>query len=164
MGRFTQAKDTASVRFIESLQFISKYVQRPFTEKDILELQDTFLTNGFQFLRMDTIPFGRTVIETFLMSLNHFHDVACLTTSTQPLPPMVTNIYQLLDQGGFLEPYSMLDFEEFFLEYFYYDFIWIEASYDLLSQPWFTYFEQKMVDLKLHERTPIIVLSYNQVS
>jgi len=145
MRRFAHDKEVSSVRYIESLQFISRYVKRPFSEKDILELQDTFLSNGFQFLRMDTIPFGRTVMETFLMLLNNFHDVACLTTSKDALPPMVSNIYQLLDQGGFLEPHSMLDFEEFFLEYFYYDFIWIEASYDLLSQPWYSYFEHSIV-------------------
>lgn len=136
-------------------------VREPLTESDILSIQDRFLTNGFQHIKVKDIATGRVLVDTFmqfLQSLRVYHDIACLTTSTRALRPGICDIYAELA----LWQESKCDLEEFFLDTFYFDFIWIEATKDMVAQSWYAEFERQIIELQLDSHIPIVVLWYEE--
>jgi len=135
-------------------------VSQPFSETDIIWLQELFLTNDWHCLRLDDIHSGRSIINTMLYSLNYYHDVACLTMEEYPqLDSECCDLYLQLLEGGYLdgEPY---DLEAFFLENFYADFLWIEETHELVKTPWYQQFLMVLHDLQMTHHMPVIVLSY----
>ena len=48
--------------------------------------------------------------------------------------------------------------EEFFIDSFYYDLIWIEHTTQLFSMPWIETFEQQLLAYKLDTMIPIIII------
>jgi hypothetical protein len=50
--------------------------------------------------------------------------------------------------------------DDFFLEQFEVDFLWIETTNTLIEQPWFYTFERKLCDFNIESKTPIIFLVY----
>jgi len=138
---------------------ISKVISNPFTEQDILDLQDEFLTHGFHYLMVDNVQVGRRIIQTFLHSLkNYYQEIGCLSVSEILLPDGITDIYEILEWYGYLrKPYL----ESFFLDQWYFDFLWIEATEELLLSSWFCQFSQLLEDFMLNEEIPIFIISYN---
>ncbi len=142
-----------------SLDHVVK-ITNPLTETDILDLQDTFLRNGFQHIKVKDVATGRRLVNTFLNSLAIYHNIACVTTLDVPPQDNVTNVYHELTIGGYLDPLDPRFLDEFFIEDFYFDFMWIEATNDLINNSsWYKYFEKKLLELKLEEHIPMIVLS-----
>ena len=141
----------------EALLSISRKIVDPFSEQDILELQDEFLTNGFHYLTVSNIQTGRKIINTFLSSLNYYQEVGCLTIADQALVENVSNICKLLENSDYLQN---MNFEEFFLEQWYYDFVWIEAIEQLWYLPWFKKLYQQIVNGTIEDSLPIFILSY----
>lgn len=152
-----QRKTPALVK--ANLLALSKVIHTSFTEEDILALQDEFLTNGFHYFKVNDIQMGRRVLNTFLHSLRtYYQDVGCLTLSEVPLSDAVTNIYEILEWYGYLrKPYL----ESFFLDQWYFDFLWIEATEELLVSSWFCSFSQLLEDFTVNQEIPIFILSYN---
>ncbi len=128
------------------------------SESDILDFQDIFLTPGFHSLTIGTVSEGRDLITTFLGILNCYSEIGCLTQYTSDLSSDIFNIYDELAFQGALANTNIL--ENFFLEQFFYDFIWIEASHDLLKTHWYWYFEQRL--RMLNPLIPIIIVSYSR--
>ena len=133
----------------------SRLFVAPFSEQDILDLNDAFLTNGIHDITVPSIHAGRGLISTFLSSLNYYSNVACLTAHDVPHDPTIFDIYSEV-AGSSLE--------EFFVENFYFDFMWIEALPELTSTVWFTDFEQRLLSFNIDHILPIIVLSYGNIS
>lgn len=145
---------TRSIRTFEILR-------EPLSEQVILELQDKFLTNGFHYIKVPNQVVGRTLVERFVSSLQMYHhDGACVTLSEQQLPPMITHVYRSISNKGYLDPFDIRDMEEFFIEDFYYDFMWIEATKELLATPWFIEFEKILLDFHMEKHIPIVVVLY----
>jgi hypothetical protein len=137
---------------------LSKVIRSPFTEKDILDLQDEFLSNGFHYLKVKSIQDGRRIINTFLYSLKgYYHDIGCLSLADVCLPDNISDIYELLEWYGYLK-YDCL--ENFFIDQWYCDFLWIEATEELLLSPWFCTFSQMLEDFSLNKEIPIFIISY----
>ncbi len=134
-------------------------IQDPLSECEILDLQDRFLSNGFQHIKVKNMHTGRRLVHQFLTSLSVYHDVACVTLSDIQLESNVTNVHYELLVGGYLDPFQLRYLEEFFIEDFYFDFMWIEATRTLLTSFWFKYFEKKVLDFKLEQHLPMIVIS-----
>jgi len=134
-------------------------IQNPLTESSILELQDTFLTNGFHHIKVKDIESGRSLISTFLDSLGLYHDVACLTAAGHEfLDPLVTHLHfgsKNIDEAD-------KELEYFFIEHFYYDFLWIETSQELDVQPWYPLFKTKLNEFNVNHGAPIIFMSYSE--
>jgi hypothetical protein len=135
---------------------LSKLVHDPISEQEILDLQDQFLSPGLHYLVVQDIQMGRKIIKTFLQSINYYHDVACLTLENDALPTGVSDLHDLLDDYGFLEKSQLY---MFFLDYWYYDFLWIEATDSLLHKPWFGTFSQLLDDFSL-KQLPVFTVSY----
>ena len=102
---------------------------------------------------------GRVVVDVFLMSLNCFHTIGCLTMEKHQLPCNIQNIYQQLEQGDYLSQ-GADGIENFLVDAFYCDFLFIEMQPMLMSSRWFPVLQQKMIDLKLDQAIPIIYLIY----
>lgn len=146
-------------RFVVESVLYSKHVATPFSECDIIELHDTFLTNGLHMLTVRNLAMGRSVVSILLESLNCFSTVACLTLSRAPLKPTICNLYdELIFNGALCLKDDAL--ETFLLEEFYYDFLWIEATPALVESPWFLHFESTLIKFNLVTTMPIILFSY----
>lgn len=126
------------------------------TETDILSLQDAFLTTGFHSIQCADQAEGRSLIEAFLASLPMHRSIACLTLENGlDLPNTVFDLYASLYNDGLTEQ----SIEEFFINDFYYDFMWIEISEPLLTAPWYEHFcsimalyEQQMPIIRIYYR------------
>ncbi len=136
-------------------------VRQPLSEQAILEVQEKFLSNGFQYLKVKSIKEGRSIIDTFLKTLTLYHDIACLTTSKEPLSN-ATDIYGILEGGGYLSSFEQYYLEEYFIENFYFDFMWIEASIDVLISPWFEDVKKILINTAIDQHIPILICVYDK--
>lgn len=135
-------------------------IKMPFSETDIIDLQELFLTNGLHYISVCDVKTGRSIINMFLQSLNYYHDIACLTMVDEPFEQHVFDLYQEMTLRFCLEPSSQYDIEDFLIEYFYCDFMWVEATQGLIEAPWFSTVEQIIASFKLDKHIPIFILSY----
>ena len=90
---------------------------------------------------MKKVHEGRSLIYTFLVSLNYHHDIACLSIESQKLESYVHDIYKALHEFGSINEQSIFDY---FFDAFDCDFLWIEISTELMAQSLFTHFQQLM--------------------
>jgi hypothetical protein len=132
--------------------------QSSFSEEQIIELSDKFLTNGFHHIEVESVEHGRIFMTTFLNSLNYYHDVAVLSSDASVMQGH-TNIFSVLVQEDLITKPSY-NFTEFLCNNFYYDFLWIEVTSDLKDATWFKHFEQDLLSLNFDKIMPIMVLSY----
>lgn len=137
---------------------IPKFKKPPLSEQDILCLQDSFLEVGIHYIKVRSVATGRTLVETFLKSLNNYYDnVACLTASKISVNPKnAFDVFKALEGKT-----SREEIERFFIEQFYFDFLWIEASQDLISKPWFHDFQQLLANFKIEKSVPVMVITYS---
>jgi len=140
----------------------AKHVREPFSDTDILNLQDAFLSNGTHYFKVNSIQEGRSIINLFLASLNYYKNIGCLTMNPGSLQESASDLYSELLLGGHLDKKLLYELETFFLEEFYYDFIWIEATQNLLSGSWATAFFKQMIQFKLDHLIPILIISYKK--
>ena len=132
----------------------------PLTEDSIISMHQRFLTNGFYRLTVPSWQEGRNLLENFFKATHYYHDIGCITLESGFFDCCVTHIYHELLYAGYLDPFCEHDLEQFFLEQFYFDFIWIEASKPLLESSWFNFFQEKLVHFKIDTHIPIIIFSY----
>jgi len=142
--------NSTTVRYIAP-----KKVNKKLTETDILSLQDAFLTTGFHSIEFTDQAAGRNLIKNFLHSLPTYRSIACLTLDNGlDLPNTVFDLYASLYNDGLSEQ----AIEEFFINDFYYDFMWIEISATLLSEPWYKHFCKIMAQYE--KQMPIVKVFY----
>lgn len=137
-------------------------VQQPLSEQAILEIQEKFLSNGFQYLKTQSVKEGRILIETFLSTLTLYNDVACLTTVKEPQLYNATDLYGIFQAGGYLSPFESHCLEEYFVEHFYFDFMWIEATMDMLTSSWFENVKKILIHSAIDQHIPILVCVYEK--
>ena len=155
----TTNKSTCQPEFISQIKQ-AQYVQEPFSDSDIINLQDAFLNNGLHYIMTDNIPSGRGLINLFLKSLNYYHNIAALSLSDESLENNITDLYTQLILGGHLNQNLSHELEDFFLEKFCYDFMWIEATEIFLKSFWAEELFKKIIEFKLDHLIPILVVSY----
>ena len=151
-----------SSAFIARQMQNARHVREPFSDRDILDLQDTFLSNGLHFIKVDDVKSGRSLITLFLRSLNYYQHIASLNTSSAPLDSSVIDLYGELMVGGYLDAGASHVLEEFLLENFYYDFMWVEASERLVTSLWAAELFRQMNNLKLDQLIPVLIVSYEK--
>lgn len=152
MKRFYLNHNDIQVQNHSLLQLVS--------EHEILELQDLFLTPGFNYLTVPSVQAGRELISSFLHSLQHYSQIACLSAGSAELPRDISSLHdEMAFYGALALSHNAL--ESFLLEQFHYDFLWIESSPELMQTAWYGYFEQKLSDFNIASTMPILVVSYN---
>lgn len=153
--------NASSRHLIQHLHEIN-VIREPYSDTDILDLQEKFLTNGFQYFKAQNTPKGRALILTFLKTLGLYHEIACLTLNpTHPLPEYVTDVYYDLSSSGYLNAFEPYFLEEYFLD-FYYDFMWIEATQELLLSSWFENVVTNIITMTIDQHIPIVVVVYEE--
>jgi hypothetical protein len=163
LARDIPQEDKQKILYVTNKFDQSTSIQDALSEHEILAIQDQFLTNGFHYVQMPDMGSGRVLIETFLASLDCYHNVACLTLERERLPQTVTNLYQEIYMHA-LGSISSTHIEEYLVDHFYFDFLWIELSDVLCKQVWFEPLKQKLQDLGIAHALPIVQVSYNTVS
>lgn len=138
-----------------------RQIDRSLSEDDILFLQDIFLKTGFHHIRVADILSGRTIMYKLLESIHYYHEITCLTGNLQiPLKRRINNLYQALEKCcGSHATYESI--EEYFLENYYADFLWIELSEELFKKSIATCALSIMHQLGMADNIPIISISYN---
>jgi len=137
------------------------FMKKPLTDKNILDLQEKFLTNGLHHIKVPTIHDGRTLIFTFLNSLSFIlHSIACVTTSDTMLPENIINIHEQLSKIENFNTSHTDYMQNFFFEQFYFDFIWVEMTTSLITSEWYQEFENNFIDLKMNKNIPMLVVTY----
>jgi hypothetical protein len=134
----------------------SKNIKTPFGENDILYLQNAFTTPGVHAIKVQDVKTGRKLVTQLLNSLKWYQDVAYLASSESVPYKRAKNIFAHITQ-----PITVEGMAQFFIENFYYDFLWIEATQELLKEPWLSSFEQQLVNYHIDHMIPIIVISYD---
>lgn len=153
---------TSPRRLVERLHEIN-LITEPFSDSQILDLQEKFLTNGFSYVKASSVVKGRSIINAFLNSLHVYHDPVCLSVAKLPIiQSPVFDLYTELQAGGYLSSFESYYLDEFFIERFYFDFMWIEATRELLISSWFEDVKSKMLDMGLDQHIPIIVVVYEK--
>ena len=137
-------------------QSISKNIKTPFNEHDILYLQNAFTTPGVHAIKVKDVKIGRQLVTQLLNSLKWYQDVAYLASSESVPYKGATNIFAHITQ-----PITTESVAQFFIEDFYYDFLWIEATPQLVKESWISSFEQQLVSYHIDHMIPIIIISYN---
>lgn len=132
----------------------SRIFREPFSESDVLYLHNLFLTPGKHTIHVDNINQGRLIIRNLLDSLQYYQKVACLSLQDAPLPNGVVDILATLVAEDYLVNTDQLTL--FFLDHFYYDFVWIEETNDLIESVWYKQFERHILNFKLDSIVPII--------
>lgn len=134
----------------------SKRISAPCTEADILYLQTIFTTPGVHTLTMPTVQSGRKIIMEQLEALQWHQEIGFLTADQSALCLPAQNILTMLNQ-----PIDQEGIETFFIEHFYYDFLWIETTPGLVNMSWIYSFEQQLFNYHLNTMIPIIILTYH---
>jgi|SaaInlStandDraft_7_1057024.scaffolds.fasta_scaffold06154_9 hypothetical protein len=133
-----------------------RFIRNPYSEQDILYLHETFLMAGFHTICVPSHTFGRTIMKTFLRSLNYYTDIACLTTQPSQLGGTVTDLFTLLHNYGALKSRQRLN--EFIIEEFDFDFLWIEEKPAWLVERWYLEFEEALKAHHADKFMPIIII------
>lgn len=131
-------------------------IKEPFSENDVMYLQAMFLTPGVHHINIDSISKIRAVIQKILESLQYHQKSACLTLSSLLLAPDVCDIVKVLITDDYLVSADSLT--QFFLDQFYFDFLWIEETPQLLDSIWYEQFKQHLIDFNFNRSVPIVIV------
>lgn len=134
-----------------------RMIKEPFSENDVLYLQDLFLTPGVHQITVDNFSKVRVMINKVLKSLHYHQKAACLSFVDLCLESEICDIAQLLIADDYLVSKDRLTL--FFLDQFYFDFLWIEETPELLGSRWYEQFKQHLNDFNFNRSVPIIKVS-----
>ncbi len=156
-SRYQQSKiNSHSISVTTSL----KLVIAPFTEQDILHLHKALLTPGFHYFHVLNVDAGRLFMQQFLNSLHYYNNIGYLAATTGTKEYNFRDILEELQENGFLyKPYFL---DEFFIDNFDYDFIWIETTAQLYTLSWYKEFQNKLNEYNVPAHIPVVILSYEQ--
>lgn len=141
----------------------SKLFSIPFSELDVLELQQIFVALGVHTIKAKNVADGRAIIATILQSLNYYHTIGCVTQVVEPV--LAVNVCDILgqimlqhDEKGDL----ITDLEDFFSMYACFDFIWIEFTQAMRKR--YSYDALKKIFDMYHaeERMPVVIVMYEE--
>ncbi len=108
----------------------NKLFTLPFSENDVLKLQETFVSFGIHTIKTKNILDGREIIQTILNSLNYYHNIGCITDA-QGLSTSVCDIINHIELQKSRKGDLLIDLEDFLTIHPCFDFIWIELTKEM---------------------------------
>lgn len=135
---------------------LSRVVKAPFSEIDILYLQSAFTVPGVHAITVDSVEKGRELILQLLRSLDWYQDIAYVSASGRLPCSQATNILTKIEQ-----PLTYETIAQFFIDEFYYDFLWIEVDENLFSEQWLAAFENQLINFHIGQMIPVIIVLYS---
>jgi hypothetical protein len=133
----------------------------PFSERDVLTLQEIFVKLGIHTIKTKNSSDGRKIIHTILNSLNYHHNIGSITKKHG----LKNNVYDIVNhirfhQSGFSNLIG--DLESFFATYACFDFIWIELTQEI-NNKLFIHDIKKMFEMyHVKERMTVILVEYEE--
>lgn len=132
------------------------------SEQEILEIQDYFLTPGLHILTVADPQEGRELLERFLDALGTYYShKAVLSLQDEGMPRKCSDIYKELIASKAVFDYEAL--HEYVAYSFYYDFLAIEGTHELLNAPWFSRFEKLLHQCAITKTVPVILFFYESL-
>jgi hypothetical protein len=123
---------------------------QPLTEHDILLFHACFLSVGLHTIKTSDMQKARSVISILLSSLDYYRAIAWVTQEQHQIPGFFPIHNDILSQG-----YETA-LEDYFIEAFNYDCLWIE---DTKSWSWLDDFKEAVQYIGLEKQIPIIIVS-----
>lgn len=122
------------------------------SDRDIILLSNAFLTSGFHNIQVLSFQGGRDLLWKFLEYLK-YSNVACLSVNYRKnyKNEFVINLYD-----KFSQEYNEQAINDFLLNEFCFDFLWIECSKELVKESWFLFFKNKLIEYEIANDLPII--------
>ena len=135
-------------------QMMSGYVDNMSNDlrKDFQNMLETY--DALIDKEIENVKEGRALVSQLLDSLKWYQDVACLSLQNTATD-QVTDILERIEQ-----PITHERIVQFFMDDFYYDFLWIEATDELLQKPWLVTIRGQLNQYNIDHMIPIIVISY----
>ncbi len=133
----------------------------PFSEHDVLELQEIFVALGVHSIKTKNVVEGRRIITTILQSLNYYHNVGCVTEINK-LPINICDVLSHIKLQKSQKGNLLTDLEDFFSIHPCFDFIWIELTKDIKKE--YAYKDIKNVFDMYHaqERMSVLIVTYDE--
>ena len=128
----------------------------------IIDLHEMFLTKGTHHIRVADLQSGRALIDELLSSLNYYQNIGFLSLNAPKDVPYYHDLYALLNECGYIDNDGNHDFDQFFSEAFFLDFMIIETTEQLNKRPWFKELKQSIAHLSFDAQLPVIIMTYNQ--
>ncbi len=125
-----------------------------FTENDALYLQNLFLTPGVHQINSANLSQVRILIKRMLTCLQYYQNVAGLSLQEGISAIEAVDLMQLLIAEDHLINADRLTL--FFFDHFYFYFLWIEETPELLLSPWYNQFQRHLHDFGFDRTIPVI--------
>lgn len=135
------------------------FFAHPFSEYDILELQNIFLTFGLQEIKVKNVQEGRVIIDKILSSLNYFQNVGYISKLKNHNSDYF-NIYKNVTEGFEYQGKLSPALEDFFIMNPHFDFIFIELTNSLKSMQLCASLKKIFEMCHADERMPVLLFSY----
>lgn len=139
------------------------FFDTPFSELEILQLQQIFLTYGISTIKTKNVARGRLIIATILNSLKYYHHIGCITKESN-LDEKFYNVYQAIQKHQNKNCSISLScaLEDFFTVNPYFDFIWIELTNELKNTSLCTNVKKIFDMYYVQQRMPVILMTYEE--
>lgn len=126
-------------------------------EEDILSLCDLFLTPGLHYISFSTIKEGRTTINLFVDLLKCYHTVGYIDRAGCKYNQGM-NLYELF--AHYEDGKALRDaINQFFIEEFDYDFIWIIYPKYQVSHTFINIFLDQLIEYNIDQKIPVVFIS-----
>jgi hypothetical protein len=136
----------------------SRQLSTKLSVDDILYLQQIFLTTGLHHIVAPNLSIGRRTMHLLLRSMNCFSNAACLTWEHKASLKGYDVLGRLIDYCG--QEANMDAIEEYFIEEFEADFLWIEMSDAFMQNPFVVQAFNIMHVLNIIHKIPVVLISY----
>lgn len=139
--------------------FKNKIFTLPFTESDVLYLQDMFISPGIHEIRTTTIKQGRCIMQTILDSLKYFHAIGCITNESG-LSDFVCDIQRHIALDSSYNHDAIANLEYFLTIHPCFDFIWIELTDKIAHMYTIDHIKNIFNMYQANERMSVIIVQY----
>jgi hypothetical protein len=150
----TQTLDSSLLFFVHR-QRDTVSIQEPLAYDDICFLQNALFKPGISHITFYDFDTSLLILNTCFAYCNK--TVGYVSTLNVVSDSRYINLYHPLQHY-----YRTDTMEQFFFDYSYIDFLWIEYSPSLLESPWLSKFEKKSIDFNIQNTIPILVVSYKR--
>lgn len=127
-------------------------------EDDILSLCDLFLTPGIHYVSFSSLREGRRIINLFVDLLKCYHAIGYIDRANCNYNQGM-NLYELFahyDENGTALRQAL---NQFFIEQFAYDFIWIVYPKYQVARTFINIFLDQLIEFNIDQKIPVIFIS-----
>lgn len=136
------------------LNLVTHKLESRFSEQEAFCLQELLLTPGEHQVQVESISHGRQIMSNLLSAVRYHQNPACLSLESLPIQAGVSDIVKTLIMDDYLVSPDRLAL--FFLDCFYFDFLWIEETQTLLDSIWYEQFKCYLVEFSFQKTIPVI--------